>query len=89
MNPIYKKLMEQHGGSIPFTLLGGVQKDLDNKKKTVRRRYKSLKRESRRRSKTRQRRQNRLNPKNYSVGTIIRSNGKLMRLSPSKKWLSI
>jgi len=89
MNPIYKKLMEQHGGSIPFTLLGGVQKDLDNKKKTVRRRYKSLKRESRRRSKTRQRRQNRLNPKNYSVGTIIRSNGKLMRLSPSKKWLPI
>ena len=89
MNPIYKKLMEQHGGSIPFTLLGGVQKDLDNKKKTVRRRYKSLKRDSRRRSKTRQRRQNRLNPKNYSVGTIIRSNGKLMRLSPSKKWLSI
>lgn len=89
MNPIYKKLMEQHGGSIPFTLLGGVQKDLDNKKKTVRRRYKSLKRNSRRRSKTRQRRQNRLNPKNYSVGTIIRSNGKLMRLSPSKKWLSI
>lgn len=89
MNPIYKKLMEQHGGSIPFTLLGGVQKDLDNKKKTVRRRYKSLKRDSRRRSKTRQRRQNRLNPKNYSVGTIIRSNGKLMRLSPSKKWLPI
>ena len=89
MNPIYKKLMEQHGGSIPFTLLGGVQKDLDNKKKTVRRRYKSLKRNSRRRSKTRQRRQNRLNPKNYSVGTIIRSNGKLLRLSPSKKWLSI
>ena len=89
MNPIYKKLMEQHGGSIPFTLLGGVQKDLDNKKKTVRRRYKSLKRNSRRRSKTRQRRQNRLNPKNYSVGTIIRSNGKLMRLSPSKQWLII
>ena len=89
MNPIYKKLMEQHGGSIPFTLLGGVQKDLDNKKKTVRRRYKSLKRDSRRRSKTRQRRQNRLNPKNYSVGTIIRSNGKLMKLSPNKQWLII
>ena len=89
MNPIYKNLMEQHGGSIPFTLLGGVQKDIDNKKKTVRRRYKSSKRNSRRRSKTKQRRQNRLNPKNYSVGTIIRSNGQLVRLSPSKQWLPI
>ena len=85
MDPIYKKLMEQHGGSIPFTLLGGVQKDLDNKKKTVRRRKQS----SKRRSKTKQRRRNRLNPQNYSAGTIIRSNGQLMKLSPNKQWLPI
>ena len=83
MNPIYKKLMEQHGGSIPFTLLGGVQKEVNKKNKTVRRRKQS----SRRRSKTKQR--NRLNPKNYSVGTIIRSNGQLMKLSPNKQWLII
>ena len=83
MNPIYKKLMEQHGGSIPFTILGGVQKEMNKRKKTVRRRKQS----SRRRSKTKQR--NRLNPKNYSVGTIIRSNGQLMKLSPNKQWLII
>ena len=83
MNPIYKKLMEQHGGSIPLTILGGVQKEMNKRKKTVRRRKQS----SRRRSKTKQR--NRLNPKNYSVGTIIRSNGQLMKLSPNKQWLII
>ena len=75
--------MEQHGGSIPFTILGGVQKEMNKRKKTVRRRKQS----SRRRSKTKQR--NRLNPKNYSVGTIIRSNGQLMKLSPNKQWLII
>jgi hypothetical protein len=85
MNHIYKKLMEQHGGSIPFTLLGGVQTELEKKNKTVRRRKQS----SKRRSKTKQRRRNRLNPQNYSVGTIIRSNGQLMKLSPNKQWLTI
>ena len=85
MNPIYKKLMEQHGGSIPFTLLGGVQQGVNKKNKTVRRRKQS----SKRRSKTKQRRRNRLNPQNYSVGTIIRSNGQLMKLSPNKQWLII
>ena len=83
MNLIYKKLMEQHGGSIPFTLLGGVQKEMNKRKKTVRRQKHSY----RRRSKTKQR--NRLNPKNYSVGTIIRSNGQLMKLSPNKHWVII
>ena len=85
MNPIYKKLMEQHGGSIPFEILGGFQKELEKRKKTVRRRQHS----SRRRSKTKQRRRNRLNPQNYSAGTIIRSNGNLMKLSPNKQWLII
>ena len=85
MNPIYKKLMEQHGGSIPFTLLGGVQQGANKNNKTVRRRKHS----SKRRSKTKQRKRNRLNPQNYSAGTIIRSNGKLMKLSPNKQWLII
>ena len=85
MNPIYKKLMEQHGGSIPFEILGGVQQEVNKKNKTVRRRKHS----SKRRSKTKQRRKNRLNPQNYSAGTIIRSNGQLMKLSPTKQWLII
>ena len=85
MNPIYKKLMEQHGGSIPFEILGGVQQEVNKKNKTVRRRKQS----SRRRSKTKQRRRNRLNPQNYSAGTIIRSNGKLIKLSPNKQWIKI
>ena len=59
--------------------------NLEKRKKTVRRRQQS----SKRRSKTKQRRRNRLNPKNYSVGTIIRSNGQLMKLSPNKQWLTI
>jgi len=84
MNPIYKKLMEQHGGSIPFEILGGAQEKILNKKgKTVRRRN------LRKREKTKRRTKPKLNPNKYSVGTIIRTNDKLMRLSPNKQWIKI
>ena len=84
MNPIYKKLMEQHGGSIPFEILGGAQEKILNKKgKTVRRR------KPRKREKTKRRTKPKLNPNKYSVGTIIRTTDKLMRLSPSKQWIKI
>jgi hypothetical protein len=79
MKVIYKKLMEQNGGSIPFTLLGGVHHT--KHKKTIRRPKKKV-------SKTR-RRQKSLSTKGYSVGTIIRHKGQLMKLNTSRKWTNV
>ena len=78
MNPIYKKLMEQHGGSIPFHVLGGVKKS----NKTIKRNKKPNKHKTKRRSK-------KLNTQKYSAGTIIRHKGQLMKLSPTKQWIII
>tara|TARA_B110000495_G_scaffold183309_1_gene179486 strand:+ start:495 stop:737 length:243 start_codon:yes stop_codon:yes gene_type:complete len=80
MKVIYKKLMEQNGGSIPFTLLGGVHHN-KHKNKTIRRPKKKV-------SKTR-RRQKPLSTKGYSVGTIIRHKGQLMKLNTSRKWTNV
>ena len=85
MKPIYRKLMEQHGGSIPFRILGGVQEKMNKKKKTVRR----VARPRRRKEKTKRRTRHRLNPANYSVGTIIRQGKSLMKLNKSKQWIKI
>ena len=71
--------MEQNGGSIPFTLLGGVHPT--KHKKTIRRPKKKV-------SKTR-RRPKPLSTKGYSVGTIIRHKGHLMKLNPSRKWTNV
>ena len=71
--------MEQNGGSIPFTLLGGVHHT--KHKKTIRRPKKKV-------SKTR-RRPKSLSTKGYSVGTIIRHKGQLMKLNPSRKWSNV
>ena len=79
MKAIYKQLMEQHGGSIPFHVLGGVKQ----KKKTVR---KPRKRRSR--PKTRRRGQI-INTTKYSPGTIIRKKGQLWNLTQSKKWIKL
>jgi len=85
MKQIYRELMEQHGGSIPFHILGGVQTELRKRKKTVRR----VVRAKRRKEKTKRRTRKRLNPANYSVGTIIRQGKSLMKLNKSKQWLPI
>ena len=76
--------MEQNGGSIPFTLLGGVHHK-KHKNKTIRRPKKKV---SKKVSKTR-RRQKPLSTKGYSVGTIIRHKGQLMKLNPSRKWTNV
>tara|TARA_Y100000389_G_C16988624_1_gene283787 strand:- start:18 stop:302 length:285 start_codon:yes stop_codon:yes gene_type:complete len=93
MNLIYKKLMEQHGGSIPFTILGGVKEKLD-KTKTIRQRkkkYKKLhtKRQHTKKYKNKTKKRIKLNPNNYSVGTIIRINGSLVKLTKNKNWKNI
>jgi len=80
MKDIYKKLMKQHGGSIPFTVLGGVKQ----KKKTVRK----PKKKRRRRAKT-TRIGHIVNSNKYSPGTLIRRKGTLWTLTKSKKWIPI
>ena len=84
MKPIYRRLMEQHGGSIPFTILGGTHHK-GHKKKTIRRRKKKQKR----RSRQTRRKEKPLSSKGYSEGTIIRHKGQLMKLNSSKKWVRV
>jgi len=72
--------MEQNGGSIPFTLLGGVYHTKHNK--TIRRSKRKKVSKTRRRPKP-------LSTKGYSVGTIIRHKGQLMKLNPSRKWTNV
>jgi len=81
MKDIYKKLMEQHGGSIPFTILGGAKK-----KKTRRRRKPSRKTKKRKKA---TRGSLILDVYKYSPGTIIRKKGQLWKLTRSKKWIKI
>ena len=73
--------MEQNGGSIPFTLLGGVHHK-NHKKKTIRRPNRKKVSKTRRKPKP-------LSTKGYSVGTIIRHKGHLMKLNPSRKWTNV
>ena len=80
MKAVYKQLMEQHGGSIPFKILGGVSKT----KKTTRR----PKKKRRRRAKT-TRKAHIANTNKYSPGTILRHKGTLWRLTKSKKWTAV
>ena len=84
MKPIYKKLMEQHGGSIPFEILGGVKQ-----KKTTRRPVKRRSRPKKRKDVKTKRRGQILNTDKYSPGTIIRKNGQLWKLTQSRKWTKI
>ena len=83
MKDIYKKLMEQHGGSIPFTILGGVKKNKTIRRKNSKRRHKSKRRRKTKRSSFE------LNTDKYSIGTIIRKKGQLWRLTQSRKWIQI
>jgi len=85
MKDVYRKLMKQHGGSIPFRILGGVKQ-----KQTIRRkpRKKRSRPKSRRNPKTKKRRQV-LNVDKYSPGTIIRKQGELWKLTQSKEWLKV
>ena len=91
MNLIYKKLMEQHGGSIPFTILGGVQEKINKKitRKHSKRKNSKRKHSKRKYSKNKTKKKIKLNPNNYSVGTIIRINNNLVKLTKNKNWKNI
>jgi|TARA_B110000467_G_C17979819_1_gene294695 hypothetical protein len=83
MNEHYKKLMAQHGGYIPFTVLGGkyhkkpskkrTKRPTKNNKKTVRNKGPSFVRDAGK----------------YTAGTIIRNNGTLYQLNSNKSWNKI
>ena len=83
MNEKYKKLMAQHGGYIPFTVLGGKHHGKPSKKrtkrptkvnkKTVRNKGPSFVRDAGK----------------YTPGTIIRNNGTLYQLHSNKSWNKI
>jgi len=88
MKEIYRQLMEQHGGSIPFTILGGAHHK-EHKKKTIRRRKQEKKKKKKRRISQTRRKEKALSSKGYSEGTIIRHKGQLMKLNSSKKWIQV
>tara|TARA_B100000035_G_scaffold255744_1_gene225474 strand:+ start:2636 stop:2872 length:237 start_codon:yes stop_codon:yes gene_type:complete len=78
MEPIYKRLMKQHGGSVPFPLIIRAQKKLgeDNKGKKRKTKHKI--------------RYKQLGGKaSYHPGTIIRHNRKLYELNSTKEWVRV
>lgn len=78
MNENYKKLMAQHGGYIPFTVLGKTNSSIKRSKKTKR-----AKKTVRNKSSFM------FNASKYSPGTMIRSNGILYHLNNSRQWTKI
>ena len=84
MNGNYKKMMAQHGGYIPFSVLS-KQGNQSNSSKSN-----SSKRTSRVRKNTGKMKTNkkttRLNTTKYAVGTIIRKNNQLVMLSKQRHW---
>lgn len=89
----YKKMMAQHGGYIPFSVLGGSSKS-STSKRTSRVRMKTGKMKTGKkntgkkktdRMKT-EKKTSRLNTTKYAVGTIIRKNNQLVMLSNQRQW---
>ena len=88
MKEIYKQLMKQHGGSIPFSLLGGVKDSNKRKKRKTTRLRKKAKRGGRIKTKHKKSlsKTSLPNTTKLSSGTIIRNQGHLWRLGQSKQW---
>ena len=76
MNQNYKRLMNQYGGSVPFSMIGGVNKDKN--KKTSKPKRKSKGKRTKRKSMMK-----------YAVGTILRRNDGLYKLNEDKKWIKL
>ena len=92
MNSNYKKMMAQHGGYIPFSVLGSSSKSNSSKSNSSKRTSKSnsSKRTSRVRNKTgkmkTEKKISQLNTNKYAIGTIIRKNNQLVMLSNQRQW---
>tara|TARA_Y100000591_G_C21796631_1_gene679689 strand:- start:231 stop:470 length:240 start_codon:yes stop_codon:yes gene_type:complete len=79
MKYYYKRLMKQHGGYIPFSVLSQTKSSKRTKKRS-------------RSSKTRSRtiRKSRLpSASRYAVGTILRKGVNLYKLNQLKRWIKI
>lgn len=87
MNENYKKLMAQHGGYIPFTVLGGKHHGKHPGKPSKKR----TKRPTKINKKTARRKvpQFARDAGKYTQGTIIRNNGALYQLNSNKLWNKI
>ena len=79
--------MIQHGGSIPFHVLGGAQSKIINK--TTKRKSKRKRKGNKRKRKSNKKTSKKLPTNKYSVGTIIRQGNGLVKLSTSKQWIKI
>jgi DeoR/GlpR family transcriptional regulator of sugar metabolism len=91
MNENYKKLMAQHGGYIPFTVLGGTKTpSKTNSSKRLNSRTKAKAKKAKKANKTvRSKSTFMTNAGKYAPGTIIRSNGILYHLDNSRQWLRV
>lgn len=76
MNPNYKRLMNQYGGSVPFSVIGGVKKDKNKKTRKPKRKSKGQ-------------RTKRKSTMKYAVGTILRRKDGLYKLNEDKKWIKL
>lgn len=83
MNGNYKKMMAQHGGYIPFSVLGGSSKSSSSKRTSRVRKNTGKKKTDRMKT---EKKTSRLNTNKYAVGTIIRKNNQLVMLSNQRQW---
>ena len=72
--------MVQHGGYIPFSVLGGDGLSSSIKKKTVKRGS------SRKKNKFKTKSKSQLSTSTYAIGTILRKNNQLLLLTNQRKW---
>uniref|UniRef100_A0A6C0CDX7 Uncharacterized protein n=1 Tax=viral metagenome TaxID=1070528 RepID=A0A6C0CDX7_9ZZZZ len=84
MDEKYKKLMAQHGGYIPFTVLGGKHHTHGPYKKRTKRPTKLNKKTVRNKRPPFVR-----DAGKYTPGTIIRNNETLYQLNSNKSWNKI
>jgi len=96
MNSNYKKMMAQHGGYIPFSVLGS-QSNSSKRTSRIRKKTRGMKtgkiktrriktgKKNTRRMKT-EKKTSQLNTTKYAIGTIIRKNNQLVMLSKQRHW---
>ena len=83
MNDNYKKMMAQHGGYIPFSVLGGSSKSITSKRTSGVRKNTGKKKTGKMKT---EKKTSRLNTNKYAIGTIIRKNNQLVMLSNQRQW---
>ena len=90
---MYKQLMEQYGGSVPFSVIGGTKKK--EPKQTKRKRGKKKRKTNQKLKKGSLSSQNQSTKSRhnramkYSPGTILRKKGFLYQLNENNKWIKL